>query len=273
MSRLGWIEGRDFEIVAKFAAFTYDRFPLLVEELLKEKVDIVLTAGPTTRVAPIAAKAVPVVFGFSGDPVAAGVVKSLANPGMNATGMSAMALELAGKRLSLLLEAAPTIRRVGILSNPNHAGEQSEWAATETTAKSLAVELKYYKIPNAAEIPLSLEAAARDGCDGLLTFPEAVSLYNRRTITVFALQRQLPTMFGWKVYCTDGGLLSYGPDLEVFYGRLATYVDRILRGANANDLPVELPTVLETAVNAGTARAIGLTIPVNVLARADDVIE
>ena len=273
MQRVGRIEGRDYEIVARFADFNYERFPALVDELLVQKVDIIVTAGASTRAAPLAAKSMPVVFGFSGDPVAAGLVKSLSHPGGNATGVSAMALELAGKRLSLLIEAAPTIRRVGVLSNPAHPGEQSEWAATQAAAKTLGVDLNYYRIATAPDVSEAIERAQGERCDGLLTFPEALSLFNRGTIVQFAAKHRLPTAFGWKVYCQAGGLLSYGPNLAEFYARMGFYADRVLQGAKPADLPVELPTAFELVINLKTAKALGLTIPPTVLARADEVIE
>jgi putative ABC transport system substrate-binding protein len=216
---------------------------------------------------------VPVVFGFSGDPVAAGIVVSLSHPGGNATGVSAMALELASKRLSLLVEAVPAIRRVGVLSNPTHPGEQSEWAATQAAAKTLNIDLNYYRIATAPDVSEAIERAQRERCDGLLTFPEALSLFNRSTIVQFAAKHRLPTAFGWKVYCQAGGLLSYGPNLGEFYARMGFYANRVLLGAKPADLPVELPTVFETVVNNGMAKALGLTIPPTLLARADEVIE
>jgi putative ABC transport system substrate-binding protein len=273
MQRVGRTEGRDFAIVERFAQFNYDRLPARVDELLAEKVDMIITAGAATRAAPLAAKSVPVIFGFSGDPVAAGVVQSLSRPGGNATGVSAMALELAGKRLSLLVEAAPTIRRIGVLSNPTHAGEQSEWAATQTAAKTLNVALGYYRIVTDSDISEAVDRALRERCDGLLTFPEGLSLFNRGTIAKLAAQRRIPTVFGWKIYCQAGGLLSYGPNLEEFYARLGYYADRIMQGARPADLPVELPTIIETVVNLGTAKAIGLRLPDTILSRADEVIE
>lgn len=273
MQRVGRTEGRDYEIFARFADFNYERFPALIDELLAEKVDIIITAGAPTRAAPLAAKSVPVVFGFSGDPVAAGVVQSLARPGGNATGVSAMALELAGKRLNLLFEAAPTIQRVGVLSNPTHPGEQSEWAATQAAAKTLGIDLNYYRIATTPDVSEAIERAYGERCDGLLTFPEGLSLFNRSAIVQFATKHRLPTAFGWKVYCQAGGLLSYGPNLGEFYARMGFYADQVLLGAKPADLPVELPTIFELAINLKTAMALGLTIPPTLLARADDVIE
>jgi len=273
MQRVGRTEGRDYEIFTRFADFQYERFPALIDELLSDKVDIIITPGASTRAAPLAAKSVPVVFGFSGDPVAAGIVQSLSHPGGNATGVSAMALELAGKRLSLLIEAVPAIRRVGVLSNPTHPGEQSEWGATQAAAKTLNVDLHYYRIATTSDVPDAIERAQIDRCDGLLTFPEALSLFNRSTITQLAVKRRLPTAFGWKIYCQAGGLLSYGPNLGEFYARTGFYADRILRGAKPAELPVELPTTFETIVNNATAKAIGLSLPSTILARADEVIE
>lgn len=273
MQRVGRVEGRDFEIVARYADFNYERFPALIDELLADKVDMMITAGASTRAALLASKFVPVVFGFSGDPVAAGIVQSLSRPGGNATGASAMALELSGKRMSLLIEAVPTIRRVGVLSNPTHPGEQSEWAATQEAARTLNVTLNYYRIATALDVSEALERARKEQCEALLTFPEGLSLFHRGTIAQFATQHRLPSVFGWKIYCQAGGLLSYGPNLADFYASLGSYADRIMRGAKPADLPVELPTVFETVVNVRTANAIGLVLPPSVIARADHVIE
>src|SRR5262249_30059002 len=208
-----------------------------------------------------------------GDPVEAGFVTSLARPGRNTTGMTFLALELAGKRLELLKEAAPKISRVAIIANRSHPGEQSELKETQAAAQALKASLQYLSITTAADFDKAFDAMRKDRPSGMLTFPDAFTLSHVETIAGFALKSRLPSMFGWKEYVEAGGLISYGPNLNDSYRRLAQYVDKILKGAKPAELPVEQPTKFELVINLKTAKQIGLTIPPNVLARADRVIK
>jgi putative ABC transport system substrate-binding protein len=273
MSRAGLESGRDYDFEIRYAERDYTRFDRLVLELLSSGVTVVVLGGPAIKVAPLAASKVPVVFGFSGDPVEAGFVKSFSRPGGNITGVSFLALELAAKRVDVLKDVAPGIARLAILSNPDHAGEGSELRVSERAAVRLGVDTRYFPARNTAELRQALDAIATSGCDGLLTFPDALSLFHNKDIAAFALERKLPSMYGWRVYAQNGGLMTYGPNLRDAYARLATYVVKIINGASPASLPVEEPSRIETIVNLRTAKQIGLSISSTLLLRADEVIE
>jgi putative ABC transport system substrate-binding protein len=268
---LGYIEGQTIKIEYRG---TEDRsqLPGLATELVREKVDVIVTQGGATRAAQIAAATVPIVFGFSGDPVEAGVVKSLARPGGNMTGISMLAFELVGKRLEVLKEAVPRVSRVAVLSSPAHAGEQRELSESQTTARNVGVTLLYHQVNNTADVNAALDSTIKDNANALLAFPDPVTNSHRGQIAEFAVKQRLPSVFGWSDYVEAGGLISYGPDHNALWRRLAVYVDKILKGAKPADLPVELPRKFELVINLKTAKQIGLTIPPNVLARADKVI-
>jgi len=273
MRALGYAQGRDFDLEIRYAHRDYARLPALVQELLAAKVELIITGGASSRGAPFAAQSVPVVFGFSGDPVDAGIVASFARPGGNATGISFLALDLAAKRAELIKEAAPSIKRIAVLSNPEHPGEKSELRVTRETVRKLGIDTQYFAADSDAAIPAALAAIAQSECDALLTFPDALTLFHRERIAAFALSRRLPSIFGWKLFIDAGGLISYGPVLSHSYVRLAYFVDRILKGAKPARLPIEQPTKFETGVNLKTAKALGIAIPPLLLARADEVIE
>jgi putative ABC transport system substrate-binding protein len=267
---LGYIEGRNIKI--EYRAHE-DRAQLgaLASELVREKVDVIVTRGAASRAAQTV-KTVPVVFGFSGDPVEAGLVKSLARPEANMTGITMLAFELVGKRLEVLKETVPKVSRVAVLSSPAHAGEQRELAETQKTARSLGMTLLYHQLNTTADVSAALDATAKDNAHALLAFPDPVTNAHRGQIVDFATKHRLPSVFGTGDFVEAGGLLSYGPDHNALWKRLAVYVDKILKGAKPADLPIELPTKFELVINLKTAKQIGLTIPPNVLARADKVI-
>jgi putative ABC transport system substrate-binding protein len=273
MRALGYSEGRDFVIEVRYAQRDYSRFPVLVEELLRARVDLIVAGGPASRAAPLAGASVPVVFGFSGDPVDAGIVASFARPGGNATGVSFLALDLSVKRLDLLKEAKPTMTRVAVLSNPDHAGDASELKATRETADALGLAIEHFEVRTDDGFEPVFAAIAQSKCDGLLAFPDALTNFNRQKIVAFALRGRLPSIYGWKMYAEAGGLMSYGPVLYDAFARLAVYVDKVLKGAKPADLPVEQPTKLETVINLKTAKAIGLEIPTGLILRADELLE
>ena len=272
MRALGYAEDRDFVVEVRYAQRDYTRFPVLVEELLRARVDLILAAGPASRAAPLAGS-VPVVFGFSGDPVDAGIVASFARPGGNATGVSFLSLDLSVKRVDLLKEAKPAMTRVAVLSNPDHAGDASELKATRETADALGLVIEHFEVRTDASFDPAFAAIAQSKCDGLLAFPDALTNFNRQKIVAFALRRRLPSIFGWKMYVEAGGFMSYGPIQHDAFVRLAVYVDKILKGAKPADLPVEQPTKLEMAINLKTAKALGLEIAPGLILRADELIE
>ena len=272
LADLGYVDGRNIAIEYR-SSEDRTRLPALAEEIVRLKPDAIVTQGPSAFSISSATKTIPVVFGFSGDPVEAGFVASLARPGRNLTGMTFMALELAGKRLELLKEAAPKLARVAVVANRSHPGEQNELKQTTDAAQALKISLQYLSIKAPADFERAFDAIRKERPGGMLTFPDAFTLSRSEQLAGFAASARLPTMFGWKEYVEDGGLMSYGPNLNDSYRRLAQYVDKILKGAKPADLPVEQPTKFELVINLKTAKQIGLTIPPNVLARADRVIK
>ena len=273
LTRIGWIEGRDYTMNTRFAEFASARLPILVDELLRDGIDILLTAGPSASVVPIAQHSVPVVFVFSGDPVVAGLVQSLARPGGNATGLTQMSYELVGKRLELLREVTPGARRTAVLQSPLHPGERGEREAAQVSTDRLGIELVVYAVRDRAEVVAALAASAEARCDSLLCFLDPVTLANREVIAVHARAQRIASVAGHRDFCEAGGLMSYGPSRAALYARTAYFVERIAGGVRAGELPVEQPTVIETIVNARTAAAIGVTLPPTILVRADEVIE
>jgi putative tryptophan/tyrosine transport system substrate-binding protein len=273
MRNLGYAEGRDFVVEARYAERDYIRFPALVEELIRAKVDLIVTGGPATQAAPLASRSVPVVFGFSGNPVDAGIVNSFARPAANATGVSFLALDIAAKRVEILKEAAPAITRIAVVSNPDHAGEPSELRVTREAARNLGLEVAYFQVRTTADFEPAFGEIARSDCNALVAFPDTTMIFHRQAIGTFAKDANLPSIFGWKPFVEAGGLISYGPNLRESFARLAFYIDKILKGAKPSDLPVELPTRLELILNLKTAKEMGITLAQSLLFRADEVIE
>jgi len=273
LRELGYAEGHNI-IIEYRSAEDRPRLLELANELVRERVEVIVASGgPAARSARDATKTIPIVFAASGEPVEAGYVDSIARPGGNMTGMSWLSFELVGKRLELLKEAVPPVSRVAILSNPQHPGEQRELRETQTTARAMGMTLDYYQTRTKSEFEAAYEAISKQNVNGLLVFPEAVTLANRLGIIDLATKRRLPSMLGWKEYVEAGGLMSYGPNRDESFRRIAVYVDKILKGTKPSDLPVELPTKFELVINLKTAKDIGVTITPNVLARADKVIK
>ena len=270
---LGYVEGRNLVVEARYAQQQYDRFPALTEELVASGIDVLVSVCPAVRRTTSAPLAVPVVFMFSGDAVEAGFVKSLARPGGNATGMSYMVLDLAGKRLELLKHAVPGLSRVGILSNPAHPGEQNELRATNDGARLSALATSYHQVRRPEDFAPAFAAMRSDGCDGFTAFSEILTITGRQTIAGLAAEHRLPGIFGLRSFVESGGLMSYGPVLVRAYAHLATYVDKIVRGASPAELPIEQPSIFEMVVNLKTARSLGIDLSGDLLARADQVIE
>jgi ABC-type uncharacterized transport system substrate-binding protein len=268
----GYVEGHSITIEYR-SSENRDRLAEFAREMVALNLDVIVTQGAAVRAVQAATSVTPVVFGFSGDPVEAGFVNGLAHPGRNMTGMTFLALELAGKRLELLKEVVPKMSRVTIVANRSHPGEQNEYSATAAAAQALKTKLQHVSVNNSADFEKAFDAIVKDGTDALITFPDGITLIHRDRLAKFALKTRLPTMFGWKEYVEAGGLVSYGPNLSDSFRRLTGYVDKILKGAKPGDLPVEQPTKFELVINLKTAKQIGLTIPPNVLARADKVIK
>jgi putative ABC transport system substrate-binding protein len=270
---LGYEEGRNLEIATYFSDGTPGRTEQLAREALAGRPEVLLSQGVTVRTVHALNPQLPVVFGFSGDPVEAGFAQSLARPGGNMTGMTFLSLDLVAKRIQTLREAMPRMKRVAVLANPQHAGEKSERSASEKAALGLGLEVVYLPATLASQIEPAMAAALQARCDAVDVYPDGLMASAAGRIAELALRDRMPSVSGWSLFADSGLLLSYGPNLRDVYRRLASYADRILRGARAADLPVELPTVVETVLNLRTARALGLRMPQSLLARADRVIE
>lgn len=268
---LGYVEGQNLTIDYRSSD---DRAQVaeLAADMVKSKVEVIVGQGPAARIAGSATKTIPIVFGFSGDPIEAGLIDSLARPGRNLTGMTFLALDLAGKRLELLKEAAPKVTKVAILSNRTHPGEAGELKETQAAAQAFKMGLQYLVTTSTDDFDKAFEAMVKDKAQAMLTFPDATTLARSTRLAEFAIKQKIPSIFGWKEYVEAGGLISYGPNLNDSYRRLAVYVDKILKGTKATELPVEQPTKFELLVNLKTAKQIGFTVPPNFLARADRVI-
>ena len=272
LGELGYVEGKNIAIEYRSGDIGA-RLAELASELVLLKVDVIVAAGPASSAAKRATAAIPIVFAFSGDPVVAGFVASLARPGGNMTGFTFLSYELTGKRLELLKEVAPTVSRVAVLADPAHPGEERELKETQGSARSLRLTLDYHPVKLSADLDRVFDAIVEANAHGLLAFPDRTTLTRRKQIAEFAARRRIPSVFGAREYVEAGGLISYGPNRAESYRRLATYVDKILKGAKPSEIPVEQPTKLELVINLKTAKALGLAIPPSILLRADHVIE
>lgn len=269
----GYVEGKNLAFELHYAPGNPQALREVVSELRRGNIDLAVSSGPATR-AMTAVTDVPVLFALSGDPVEQGLVKSLGEPAGNFTGSTFLSLELAGKRVELLKEAVPAVRRLAVFSNSLHPGEQSEWRAASEAAKALGIETIYIPFAGKNEVDKGLAAAGEARADALLVFPDALTLVHRTKIAEFAIAHRLPSMFGWGEYCDAGGLLSYGANQRATYFWLATYADRILRGEKPANLPVFQPTKFELVVNLRTAERLGIDLDKSsVLFRANRVIE
>jgi ABC-type uncharacterized transport system substrate-binding protein len=269
---LGYVEGQNIAIEYR-SGEGIPRLTELATELVELKVDLIVAQGQAAIAAKTASRAVPVVFGMSGDPVDAGLIDGLARPGGNMTGTTFLAFELVGKRLELLKEAVPKISRVAVMAYPGHPGEERELKETQITAQALKTVLHYFSVTNPTDIDKAFGVIAKEHTDAILAFPDPITMAHRTQIAEFAVRRRLPSVFGWKDYVEAGGLMSYGPNLNESWRRVAVYVDKILKGTKPADLPVERPAKFEFVINLKTAKQIGVTIPPNVLVRADRVIQ
>jgi putative ABC transport system substrate-binding protein len=269
----GYIEGKNLFLDARLADGSRDRADQMVVALVQSKVDIIVTQGGAAWSAYRHAGTTPVVIGYSGDPVEAKFVKSLAQPGGTLTGMSFLALELVGKRLELLAQILPPGSRVAIIADPEHPGEQTELRQSRVAAQNVGMKLSYFPVRSPEELDAAFKTISSETAQAIVVFPDAFTLDQRTRIAAFGLKYRLPIVSGWSEYAESGFLMTYGPNLRASYAHLAIYVDRILRGARPADLPVELPTSVEFVVNAKTAKAIGVTIPQPLLLRANEVIQ
>jgi putative ABC transport system substrate-binding protein len=272
---LGYIEGQNIATEYRYAEGKQDRFPALAAELVQLKIDIIVAAGgdTTVRAAKNATKTIPIVMmGAGSDPVGAGLVESLARPGGNITGVKNLSRELGGKRLELLKEAVPKVARVAVLYDPAAPGRVLELEeALPAAARTLRLTIQW-EVRVADGFEKVFAALNKERPDGLYVPESRLMRDNEERIVGFALKSRLPSIYESREAVDAGGLMSYGADLADSYHRLATYVDKILKGAKPADLPVEQPSKFELAINLKSANQIGVAIPQNLLARADKVI-
>jgi len=273
LRELGYVEGKNIAIEYRYAEGELDRLPGLADELVRMKVDvIVVSSTPAVLAARNATKEIPIVFHTIGDPVASGVVASLARPGGNITGLTMGGAELYGKRLELLNETVPKLSRVAILWNPTSTGIKQNVDEAQTTARALKLQIQSLEIRNPEDIDPAFESAIRSKTGAILiTQSPPMTTYPKRIVDVAAKHR-LPVMYPQGQWPDMGGLMSYGANIDDSYRYLARYVDKILKGSKPAELPVERSKNLELVINLKAAKQIGLTIPPNVLARADKVI-
>jgi putative ABC transport system substrate-binding protein len=274
LAEFGYFEGRNLLLTTRYADDQGgDRVAALAWELERLPVDVLMTQGPATFIVSKLGLKVPVVYSYSGDPVEAGFADSLARPKNNMTGQTFMSVELNGKRLEVLREMLPSSRRVAIIANPIHPGEHLERADSEGMARQLDLAIQYLPTKSRSDLEGAFVAMTADRPDALVLFPDGLILQHRQRIVDFATSLRVPVLSGWAVIARSGALFTYGPRLEVSFQRLAYYVDRILKGAKTADIPIERPKVLELVINLKTAKALGITVPQSLLARADEVIE
>jgi putative ABC transport system substrate-binding protein len=273
LHELGYVEGKYILIEWRYADGKPDRLPALAAELVHLKVDIIVSASPpATRAAKGATSTIPIVMTQDSDPVANGFVASLARPGENISGLSALAPELSGKRLELLKEIVPRLSRMAVLGTSTEPGNAQSLKEVERAARAFGVKLQYLDVLARKDIETVFRAARRDHAESLLVLPSAVFILQRTQIADLAVKSRLPAMYFRDIFVDGGGLMSYGANLSDLDRRAATYVDKILKGAKPADLPVEQPTKFELVINQSAAKQIGLTIPPGLLARADRVI-
>jgi putative ABC transport system substrate-binding protein len=274
LRELGYAEGKDIIIEQRYAEGKLDRVAALAAELVGLKLDVIVTGGPAaTRSAKEATATIPIVMGFDYDPVGSGVVASLARPGGNITGLSSLAPEISGKQLELLKEVLPRLSRVAVLGNSTEPGIGQLRKEAELVAAALKVQLQYLDVLAPKDIGTAFEAASKGRAEAMLALSSFIIISQRTQIAELATKNRLPAIYPWPEFVEDGGLMSYSANITDLFRRAATYVDKILKGAKPADLPVEQPMKFELVINLKAAKQIGLTIPPNVLVRADKIIK
>jgi len=274
LRELGWIEGRNIRIESRWAEDNYSRLPELTADLVRLRVDLIVTRGSTyVQGARKATSAIPIVFLVHADPVATGHVASLARPGGNITGLSLQLTEIYRKGFEILISAVPRAKRIAVLWNPDAPSHPPGLKALEESARTLRVQFQAVVARAGAELESAFTAIARAEAQALFVLSFGPYSAERQRIAELAIRHRLPTMFADRVHVEAGGLMSYGADLGNLFRRGAIYVDKILRGAKPADLPVEQPTKFELVINLKTAKALGLTIPQSILIRADEIIQ
>jgi len=277
LRELGWIEGQNLAIEYRWAASREDQLPALAVELVRLKVDVIVTSSTqAAQAAKRATTTIPIVATFVADPVGSGLVASLARPGGNITGLTTLATGLVAKRLELLKAVASGSTRVAVLWQPGAFGERTMrdmMEETQVAGRTLALQLQFVEARRPDDFEQAFSAMREARAGGLLVFPSSILFEARRNIVAHAAKSRLPTVYPWREGASAGGLMSYSTNFPDMYRRAATYVDKILKGAKPAHLPIEQPTKFELVINLKTAKALGLTIPPSLLQRADQVIE
>ncbi len=273
LRELGYVEGKNIVIKWRSAEGKLDRLPALAAELVRLKVDVIVTAGPSpTRAAKEATTTIPIVMAQDPDPVGNGFVASLARPGGNITGLATLRPELSGKQLELLKETVPRLSRVAVFGTSTNPGNVQQLRETELVARAFGVKLQYLDVLDPKDIETAFRAASKERADAILVLNSPVFNAHRTQLAGLAVKSRLPAIYDRSAFVEDGGLMTYSVSLTDLHRRAATYVDKILKGRTPADLPVEQPMKFEFIVNLQAAKQIGLTIPPNVLVRAQKVI-
>jgi putative tryptophan/tyrosine transport system substrate-binding protein len=272
LRELGWIENKNIVIEYRWAGESPERLPELAAELVRLKVDIIIGSTPGARAAQQTTTSIPIILCIAEDAVKQGFVSNLARPGGNITGMTAMTTELAGKRLELLREAAPSVSRVALLWNPSGSGPDY-LKDTQTAARSLGVTLQSVEVRTADDFESAFATILKGRAQALVVGPGQFMFSHQTEVVEFAIKNHLPSIYAWKAPVSGGGLLAYGVSISQVCRRAAYYVDKILKGAKPGDLPIEQPTKLDFVVNLKTAKSLGIAIPESILLRADEVIQ
>jgi putative ABC transport system substrate-binding protein len=274
LRQLGYVEGANLTIEYRWAEGDYTRFPNLVTELANLGVEVIVTAGtPAALAAQKNAPNIPLVMAAVGDPVAAGLVRDLAHPGGNTTGLSAIAPDLEGKRIELLQEVAGKPSHIALLTNPSNPFHFSAEKQARVACEALRIKLTVVPVRSSDELASAFQTITRTRADALIMLADRVFLHERRKIVQFAAANRLPAVYAYRELVDAGGLMSFGPSYADMHRRAAIYVDKILRGAKPGDLPIELPSKFELIINPSTAKTLGITIPQSVLVRADELIQ
>ena len=274
LREMGYVEGKNFTLEYRSAEGKFDRLPALAAELIRLNVDVIVTQGtPAAAAAKNATSTIPIIVSGGTDPVATGLVSSLARPGGNITGVTIMNEELAGKRLELLKETSPKVSRIGVLWNSANPGAAVVFKQTQSAAQELRLSLQSLEVQTVNDLQGAFEAATRSGVNGLALLATSPITDHLKLVADLAVKNRLPSIYDRSDFVEAGGLMSYGPNVPDMSRRAAIYVDKVLKGANPGDLPVERPTKFELVINLKTAKALGLTIPPVVMMRAEKVIK
>ena len=268
----GYVEGRNLTIDARWGDNSPEQLDRLAQKAVALKPAVIVTHGPAVRSVLNLSDTTPVVIGFSGDPIELGIAKSLGRPGGRFTGVTMLAYDLVAKRVEMLHEIAPKMRRLAVLSRPDHAGDAKELEATRGAATRFRLEVAHFPARTPVELQSALTKIEAMRADSLVIHPDGLFVNTREAIARFAMQQRVPAISGWSELADSGLLITYGPNREEIYRRLAYFVDRILRGTSPQDLPIEQPTRIELVINMRAASALGIQIPPTIMVRADRTI-